>query len=113
MLSQEQMTSLPPHLTIGEQLLEVLRRHRGLDRVAARTRAQELLELVHVSDPARPRGQYPHELSGGMRRRVMIAIALAGEPRLLIADEPTTSLDVTIQAQILALLAELKRTRDL
>jgi peptide/nickel transport system ATP-binding protein len=113
MVFQDPMTSLTPHLTIGAQLLEVLRRHRGLDRVAARARAQELLELVQVSEPARRLRQYPSELSGGMRQRVMIALALAGEPRVLIADEPTTSLDVTIQAQILALLAELKRTRGL
>ncbi|HKF96889.1 MAG TPA: ABC transporter ATP-binding protein [Steroidobacteraceae bacterium] len=113
MVFQDPMTSLTPHLTIGAQLLEVLRRHRGLDRSAARARAQELLELVQVSEPARRLRQYPCELSGGMRQRVMIALALAGEPRVLIADEPTTSLDVTIQAQILALLAELKRTRGL
>ncbi|HEY2340451.1 MAG TPA: ABC transporter ATP-binding protein [Steroidobacteraceae bacterium] len=113
MVFQDPMTSLTPHLTIGAQLLEVLRRHRGLDRRAARARAQELLELVQVSEPARRLRQYPVELSGGMRQRVMIALALAGEPRVVIADEPTTSLDVTIQAQILALLAELKRTRGL
>ena len=113
MVFQDPMTSLTPHLTIGAQLLEVLRRHRGLDRIASRARAQELLELVQVSEPARRLRQYPFELSGGMRQRVMIALALAGEPRVLIADEPTTSLDVTIQAQILALLAELKRTRGL
>jgi len=113
MVFQDPMTSLTPHLTIGAQLLEVLRRHRGLQRIAARARAQELLELVQVSEPARRLRQYPSELSGGMRQRVMIALALAGEPRVLIADEPTTSLDVTIQAQILALLAELKRTRGL
>ena len=113
MVFQDPMTSLTPHLTIGAQLLEVLRRHRGFDRVAARARGQELLELVQVSEPARRLRQYPSELSGGMRQRVMIALALAGEPGVLIADEPTTSLDVTIQAQILALLAELKRTRGL
>jgi len=113
MVFQDPMTSLTPHLTIGAQLLEVLRRHRGLERIAARARAHELLELVQVSEPARRLRQYPSELSGGMRQRVMIALALAGEPRVLIADEPTTSLDVTIQAQILALLAELKRTRGL
>jgi peptide/nickel transport system ATP-binding protein len=113
MVFQDPLTSLTPHLKIAGQICESLRRHRGLSRSAARTRSLELLTAVHVPDPARRLGQYPHELSGGMRQRVMIAMALACDPLLVIADEPTTALDVTIQAQILALLAELKRERGM
>jgi oligopeptide/dipeptide ABC transporter ATP-binding protein len=109
MIFQEPMTALNPVFTIGEQIAETLRIHEGLDRKAARERARGLLEKVGISNPGQRLDQYPHELSGGMRQRVMIAIALACQPQLLIADEPTTALDVTIQAQILALLRDLQR----
>ena len=106
---QEPMTALNPVYTVGEQISEGLRLHEGLSRAAAMERAAELLALVHISQPARRVHDYPHQFSGGMRQRVMIAMALACKPRLLIADEPTTALDVTIQAQILDLLDELKQ----
>jgi peptide/nickel transport system ATP-binding protein len=108
MVFQEPMTSLNPVYTVGEQIAEVLRLHQGLSRRAAMARAAEMLRLVHIPHPERRARDYPHHFSGGMRQRVMIAMALACEPQLLIADEPTTALDVTIQAQILELLAELK-----
>jgi peptide/nickel transport system ATP-binding protein len=105
---QEPMTSLNPVYTVGEQIAESLRLHEGLSKKAALERAVEMLALVHIPTPERRVHDYPHQFSGGMRQRVMIAIALACKPQLLIADEPTTALDVTIQAQILELLAELK-----
>ncbi|MEO8134248.1 MAG: ABC transporter ATP-binding protein [Betaproteobacteria bacterium] len=108
MIFQEPMTSLNPVLTIGRQISEALVLHRGLTQAAALQRALEMLTLVNIPDAARRIGQYPHQLSGGMRQRVMIAMALACNPRLLIADEPTTALDVTIQAQILHLMRDLK-----
>ena len=108
MVFQEPMTALNPVYTVGEQVGESLRLHEGLSRAAALDRAAELLALVHIPQAARRVHDYPHQFSGGMRQRVMIALALACKPRLLIADEPTTALDVTIQAQILELLAELK-----
>jgi peptide/nickel transport system ATP-binding protein len=105
---QEPMTSLNPAFTVGRQIGEVLREHMGLSRPEARARAIELLDLVHIPVPARRVDEYPHQLSGGMRQRVMIAMALACDPRILIADEPTTALDVTIQAGILDLMRELR-----
>jgi peptide/nickel transport system ATP-binding protein len=108
MIFQEPMTSLNPVLSIGWQLGETLRLHQGLDHNAAQARAMDMLNLVGISEPGRRLGEYPHQMSGGMRQRVMIAMALACNPKLLIADEPTTALDVTIQAQILDLMAELK-----
>jgi oligopeptide/dipeptide ABC transporter ATP-binding protein len=109
MVFQEPMTSLNPVLTIGRQITEMLEQHRGSNRAAAQKRAVELLGLVGIADPQRRLKQYPHQLSGGMRQRIMIAIALACEPKLIIADEPTTALDVTIQAQILELMQQLTR----
>jgi peptide/nickel transport system ATP-binding protein len=108
MVFQEPMTSLNPVYGVGEQIAEVLRLHQKLGRRAAFERAVEMLRLVHIAQPERRARDYPHQFSGGMRQRVMIAMALSCNPQLLIADEPTTALDVTIQAQILDLLGELK-----
>ena len=109
MIFQEPMTSLNPVFTVGEQIAESVRLHKGLDRDAALAHAKRMLELVEIPAAAQRLREYPHQLSGGMRQRVMIALAMACDPTLLIADEPTTALDVTIQAQILELMRRLQR----
>ncbi len=109
MIFQDPMTSLNPVFTIGTQITEILRHHLKMDSAQARLRAMDLLSMVDINAPEKRLKQYPHELSGGMRQRVMIAMALACEPQLIIADEPTTALDVTIQAQILELLTDLQK----
>jgi oligopeptide/dipeptide ABC transporter ATP-binding protein len=113
MIFQDPMSSLNPYSTVGEQIAEVAQLHLGLGRREAWRRAVGLLEKVHIPDPERRAAGYPHELSGGMRQRAMIAMALSGEPDVLIADEPTTALDVTVQAQILSLLLDLRAERGL
>ena len=109
MIFQEPMTSLNPVFTIGDQIMEAIILHQGLDKTAARKRAIEMLDRVKIPSPEKTIDSYPHQLSGGMRQRAMIAMALSCQPKLLIADEPTTALDVTIQAQVLHLLKEIQR----
>lgn len=113
MVFQNPMTSLNPVMTIGRQIVEPIRLHLGMSRQDAAERAVELLRRVRIPEPERRMGQYPHELSGGMRQRVVIAIAIAAAPRLLFADEPTTALDVTVQAQMMDLLRELRREQGM
>lgn len=113
MVFQDPMTSINPAFTVGNQIIEIIRRHNGGSKAVAERRAEELLNMVGIPDPRRRLEDYPHQMSGGMRQRVLLAMALAAEPRLLIADEPTTALDVTVQAQILDLIRKLQQEMDL
>ena len=113
MIFQDSLSALNPVYTVGNKMVELIRRHTNMNKKEAKARVLELLTAVGITDPEKAMNSYPHELSGGMRQRVMIAMAMSSDPKILIADEPTTALDVTIQAQILHLLLELQKKNNM